>query len=370
MQEVLSMENTGLYEEYIEDAYENLTELSRNMETKTYLAKHKPSGKIVVKKKVSKQVASIYERLRNLRSPHLAKVLEVCFGNEYCIVIEEYISGENLEEMLENRGFLSENETENYILQILQCLAQIHSIGIVHRDLTPANVLISTDGIVKLIDFGIARTPKENQSKDTTILGTVGYASPEQFGFSQTDARTDIYAVGILLNKMLTGRLPGEGFTDSIKFRGIVEKCIMIDPQKRYQRVEEIISEISLPEIKEKQQQEETIWPGFRSDILWHKVIAIVGYIFMALSIVVFISDYGTTVPAFFLESVALSMYIVAPFLIGSNFGRWDRRWKPFSGMPKPLTVIIRIFACVLFFMLGTELESYVKYTLLHLTNP
>lgn len=365
------MDNTKIYKEYIESTYENLTELSQNEAGTTYLARHRQNGRIVVKKKVSVQAGKIYERLRKLDSPYLTKVLEVCFCDTYCIVIESYLSGETLEQKLENSMFFSEEETEYYILQILQCLVQIHSVGIVHRDLTPSNVLISTDDVVKLIDFGIARTPKENQNRDTTILGTVGYASPEQFGFFQTDARTDIYAIGILLNKMLTGKLPAERLTESKKFRKIVEKCIMIDPQKRYQTAEEIIIQIKpLRKRGNTGKEDETIWPGFRSNILWRKVVAITGYVFMLLSIVVFITEYGTTIQAFLLESAALSLYIVAPFLIGSNFGRWDRKWKPFSGMPKPLTITIRVMACMLFFILGTELESYVKYTLLQLPKP
>lgn len=365
------MSKTKLYEEYIKNTYIELTELAQSEYGNTYLAKNKGNGMIVVKKQVNIQTGKVYERLRNIKSPYLAQIQEVCFCDDFCIIIESYISGETLEQKLEQSNSLSEEEIDLYSLQILECLSRIHKAGIVHRDLTPSNILISTDNIVKLIDFGIARTTKENQCKDTTILGTAEYAAPEQFGFSQTDGRTDIYAFGIVLNKMLTGILPSEQLTESKKYRKIVEKCIMFEPEKRYQTVEEILSKVKVKNIQKNSQKEDTIiWPGFRSNILWHKIVAITGYAFLLMVIALSISEYGTTIQTFFLECTALFLYIVAPFLIGSNFGKWERKWKPFSSMPKLLTITIRVVVAFLLIGFGLELEDYVKYTLLNLPKP
>lgn len=356
------------YEEYIKNTYIELTELDQKESGNTYLAKNKANGTLVVKKQVSIDTGKVYERLRNIESPYLAQIQEVCFCEDYCIIIVSYISGETLEQKLERNFSLSEEEIELYSLQILECLSQIHKAGIIHRDLTPSNVLISTDNVVKLIDFGIARTPKENQNKDTTLLGTAEYASPEQFGFSQTDGRTDIYAFGILLNKMLTGALPSKQLTENKKYRKIVEKCIMFEPEKRYQTVDEILSKVKLKNIQKNNQKEDaTVWPGFRSNILWHKIVAIAGYAFFLITISTFLKDYGTTIQTFFLECIALFLYIIAPFLIGSNWGRWDRKWKPFSGMPKPLAVGFRVTIALLSMYWGFELQDYIKYTLLHI---
>ena len=291
------MNGQKLYQDYIDEMYENLTELSTGNMGRTYLARNRVSGKIVIKKYIPVQTGNIYERLKDISNPNLARIYEVCPCQDYCAIIEEYISGENLESILEDEKILSEEVVTAYLIQILKALQIVHNQGIVHRDLTPANILISTDNVPKLIDFGIARNQKENQSQDTMILGTLGYASPEQFGFRQTDGRADIYAIGILINKMLTGKLPNEQLTENKKYQKIVEKCIQIDPDKRYYSVEQILEQIE--DKLETWEKDVTIWPGFRSDILWRKIVACVGYVCMLLLFVANLDTYGKTIPAF-----------------------------------------------------------------------
>ena len=105
------------------------------------------------------------------------------------------------------------------------------------------NVILTNEGEVKLVDFDIARIYQPGKSKDTDMMGTQGYAAPEQFGFGQTDARTDIYAMGVLLNYMLVREFPMEKLTEG-KFRTIVLKCIKINPEDRYQNVDELKADI------------------------------------------------------------------------------------------------------------------------------
>lgn len=360
------MNRNELYETYIEETFENLTELGTGETGRTFLAKHKGTGEIVVKKQIPLQTGQVYEKMKAMNHPNFARIYEVCYCQGYCIVIEEYISGETLEEKLENLKILPEELVTEYLIQILKGLEAVHGEGIVHRDLTPANILISTDNVPKLIDFGIARNPKENQTKDTLILGTLGYASPEQFGFRQTDSRTDVYAIGILINKMLTGKLPNEHLTENRRYRKIIEKCIQIDPDKRYHSAGQILEE--LEEKKQSWEEDSTIWPGFRSNILWRKIVAIAGYICMLLAMVIFLGEYGKSIQTFCLEFIALFLYVWVPFIIGTNMWRWDRRWFPFSTMPKALTISIRVIAAIVFFSAGIELENYVKFTLLGLT--
>ena len=359
------MENNELYLKYIEEMYEELTELGSSEMGKTFLAKHRGSGKIVVKKQIPVQTGKVYEKVKEIHHPNLAKIYDVCYGKESCIVIEEYISGDTLEEKLEELKVFPKETAENYLVQILQGLREVHRQGVVHRDLTPANILISTDNVVKLIDFGIARNPKENQKKDTFILGTVGYASPEQFGFLQTDNRTDIYAIGILLNKMLTGKLPNEQLTENEKFRKIVKKCIQIDPEKRYVTVDEILSKLGVG--KGSGKSDASIWPGFRSGVKWRRIVGVIGYALLALCTVVPLVDYGKSLETLGLELIAVIIYVWITFFIASNFGRWDRRWKPFASMPKEVTITIRVIASITSFYLGMLLENYVRYTMLGL---
>lgn len=141
-----------------------------------------------------------------------------------------------MQQYLEYYGVFAEERVKDYVADILEVLGQVHALGIVHRDITAGNIMISDDGIVKLIDFGIAREVKKEQGKDTVVLGTVGYAAPEQFGFHQSDARTDLYAVGVLCNEMLTGKLPGDGlYNGSQNMQKIILKATVIDAKQRFQ---------------------------------------------------------------------------------------------------------------------------------------
>ena len=370
------MEKNELYTKYIADTYQELTELGSGETGKTFLARHRGNGKIVVKKRIPLQTGAVYEKIKRIHHPNLARIYEVCYDEKFCTVIEEYISGETLEEKLEELKVLPEETVTDYLIQILQGVGKVHEQGIVHRDLTPANILISTDYVVKLIDFGIARNPKENQKKDTLILGTVGYASPEQFGFLQTDNRTDIYAIGILLNKMLTGKLPNEQLTENKKYRKIVEKCIQIDPEKRYKTVEEIQKELGKNEdsreekLKEPGEKETSVWPGFRSNVKWHRVVGIIGYVLMGIYSIASLAECSRSLETFAMELAALITYVGFTFLIASNFGRWDSRWKPFSRMTKEVRVTIRVIASLVTFYFGMLLENYVRYTILGLPHP
>ena len=118
-------------------------------------------------------------------------------------------------------------------------LSFLHRINIVHRDIKPENIIITDNATVKLIDFNASRVYKNECTADTVVLGTIGYASPEQFGITQSDARTDIFALGVLLNVMLTGVHPSEQLAKG-RAGKIVLKCTQIDPNKRYQSVEEL----------------------------------------------------------------------------------------------------------------------------------
>lgn len=266
-------EKLPLYEEYIKSAYQELTHLSKKEGAETVLVQHRGSGRIAVKKNVSVEAAGIYQALREFNHPNIVKVYEVCRNEKASIVIEEYISGETLESKLED-GLLPDEKVIKYTVQLLDALQEIQKKNIIHRDITPANVIISSDDVVKLIDFGISRSRKEEQKKDTCILGTVGYAAPEQFGFQQTDITTDFYALGVLINVMLTGKLPAEKMTDNKKFAKIVRKCVQMDPAKRYQSAAKIRQDLVGQAIGREQnadRKDVNVFPGFRSDVRWKK---------------------------------------------------------------------------------------------------
>ena len=352
------MENAKLYEEYIESNYEELKKISKNEVGSTYLARNRHTGALVIKKQVSLEIGNIYKRLQKIDSPNLAPILEICFQEKYCIVMEKYISGETLGQRLERKGKFMEDEAIYFCAQILRCLQKVHKSGIVHRDLTPANILVSVDGIVKIIDFGIARTPKENQTEDTVIMGTRGYASPEQFGFRQTDARTDIYAFGILLNKMLTGYMPNEQLPEKRKYRKIIKKCTMMEPKERYMSVGEILKEFGKEAGENIWETDKCIVPGFRKNVIWHKVVAIVVYIYCSIGFLGIWLENLTGLKSAVMNFVAMCVFWVAPILVITNFGRWENRLKFYAKIPLAIRIIIRIILIFGFLLTGVLLAD------------
>ena len=116
----------------------------------------------------------------------------------------------------------------------------VHGSGIVHRDIKPDNIIICDDNNVKIIDFDISKIYKSNQRSDTQTLGTVGFAAPEQFGMQQSDARTDLYSLAVLLNVLLTGEHPSVKMCENKKILKVIKKCLSINPDDRYSTAEEL----------------------------------------------------------------------------------------------------------------------------------
>ena len=149
-------------------------------------------------------------------------------------MLEEYVQGDTLSEILEG-GLLTTAESKQIVRQLCSALWVFHSMGVVHRDVKPDNVIIRGKEAV-LIDFDASRIYKSTIQEDTQILGTTGFAAPEQYGLSQSDGRADIYALGVLLNIMLTGEHPSRKLAGGRMGR-IVQRCTMVNPSKRYKNI-------------------------------------------------------------------------------------------------------------------------------------
>ena len=149
-------------------------------------------------------------------------------------LLEEYVQGDTLSEILEG-GLLTTAESKQIARQLCSALWVFHSMGVVHRDVKPDNVIIRGKEAV-LIDFDASRIYKSTIQEDTQILGTTGFAAPEQYGLSQSDGRADIYALGVLLNIMLTGEHPSRKLAGGRMGR-IVQRCTMVNPAKRYKNI-------------------------------------------------------------------------------------------------------------------------------------
>lgn len=150
------------------------------------------------------------------------------------LVVEEFIEGDNLGFLLEGALF-TPGETRAIVKQLCRALWVLHSMAAVHRDIKPENVILRGKDAV-LIDFDAARLHKPGAQADTQVLGTTGFAAPEQYGLSQSDVRTDIYSLGVLINVMLTGEHPSKRLAEG-HMGWVVQRCTQVNPQKRYQDV-------------------------------------------------------------------------------------------------------------------------------------
>ena len=197
------------------------------------LIRHKATGQPFILRRFTGN-SEVYQRLLDYTCPNLPTIFEVARQGDENLVLEEYIKGDTLDFLLRGSLF-SQEETKRIVRQVCQALWVLHSIGAVHRDVKPDNIILRGDQAV-LIDFDAARFHKLEAENDTQILGTTGFAAPEQYGLSQSDLRADIYAVGILINVMLTGEHPSRRLVEG-KMGRIVDRCTHVNPQRRYKNV-------------------------------------------------------------------------------------------------------------------------------------
>lgn len=199
--------------------------------------------------------------LKKLEHPSLPRITNIITEDDYFFIVMDFIDGRTLDVIIREQGKIQEDTVVDWAKEICEVLGYLHNQDppIIYRDMKPSNLMLTKDGRVKLIDFGIAREFKEEATADTTFLGTRGFAAPEQYKDStfksQTDERTDIYGLGVTLYNMLTGKRPDEppyelkplrqwdmSFSEGIEY--IVAKCTQIDPALRYQNVAELMEDL------------------------------------------------------------------------------------------------------------------------------
>ena len=224
----------------LKSEYELIRVLKESPRGSIRLVRHKATGKKFILRQFTGN-AEVYQKLLGYSCQNLPEILEVAVDGEKALVIEEFIEGDTLDFLLEGALFTSQ-ETREIVTQLCQALWVLHSMAAVHRDIKPENVIIRRRQAV-LIDFDAARLHKPDQEADTQVLGTTGFAAPEQYGLSQSDVRTDIYALGVLMNVMLTGEHPSKKLAEGRMGR-IVERCTRVSPEKRYKNVLRLMGEL------------------------------------------------------------------------------------------------------------------------------
>ena len=237
----------------IDDAYRVKQVLARGTDGMTELVTLDGSG-LFVRKRIALRLArrSVWAALADCgcdRLPHVEATYEM---PEEFVVVYDFVPGDTLERVVELRGRLSVDDALRLVVQVCEAAGALHARGVIHRDISPTNVIVAVDG-ARLIDLGIARMRVEGVSHDTTSLGTWGFASPEQYGFAQTDARSDVYSIGRLFGYMLTGVRPDadeyEGLLADATVvpsgvRTVIDRACAFEPSARYQSAAELASAV------------------------------------------------------------------------------------------------------------------------------
>ncbi|WP_017471218.1 serine/threonine-protein kinase [Amphibacillus jilinensis] len=254
----------------VDGRYEILKEIGRGGMSVVYLAMDNRLNKSLVVKDIRKREgrdnqllihslvveANLLKKLEHSALPRIYDIIE-SKGDIY--VVMDYIEGQSLKQLLDSHGRVPAKDVIKWARQLSDVLGYLHSQQphpIIYRDMKPDNIMLTPNGKVKLIDFGIAREYKVEHSTDTVNLGTKGYASPEQLSGQQTDARTDIYSLGVTLYHLVTGRSLSEPPFEVKPIRQwdpslpeglehIIHKCTQTEPDQRYQSCEQLSDDLA-----------------------------------------------------------------------------------------------------------------------------
>lgn len=327
------------------------TEELKALNESTSIVRNIQSGEIYIKKQLDNVNINLAEKLCSIRHRNLAAVIEVTNENGVNYSYSEFAPGRSLQSYLDEGKTFTEKEAKTIILDVCNGLEILHANGIIHRDITASNVILSYDGNVKIIDYGIIRAKRENAECDTHILGTAGYAAPEQFGFFQTDERADIYSVGVLLNVLLTGKFPNEELCKG-KSREIVKKCISMDLTDRYASVIEIKEQLSG---KKALHRKVNNLPGFRSKSVLVRIAASIIYIAVLIIYAGLVfaihSNIGTLKTI--LAAIVLALAFLIPYCFTFNPFNILENFKIYSKIKNSQQVFIRVFVSIIVFFGG-----------------
>lgn len=252
--------------EVIDGKYEILREIGRGGMSVVYLAMDKRLNKQWAVKEFRKDEQDennkvnldslLHEAniMKKLDHPTLPRIVDIIDDKNSVYIVMDYIEGEPLSKVLEASGAQPQEAVIEWAKQLAEVLDYLHTQNppVIYRDMKPANIMLKPDNTIRVFDFGIAREYKEGKDGDTIALGTRGYAAPEQFGDSQTDARTDIYSFGVTLYHLLTGKNPAEPPYEIYPIRHwnpslssglewLIQKCTQLNPNDRYQSFAEVM---------------------------------------------------------------------------------------------------------------------------------
>lgn len=260
---------------YLADRYEILDKIGTGGMSDVYKAMDHILGREVAVKVLKQEFAedvtfvikfrSEAQSAAGLEHPNIVNIYDVGSENGMYYIVMEYVEGITLKTYIEKKGQLNFKEAISIAIQVGRGIEAAHNKGIIHRDIKPQNIIISTEGKVKVTDFGIARATSSN-TIHADVMGSVHYASPEQARNGYVDGKSDIYSLGIVMYEMVTGRVPFDGDTTvavalqhlqeemvapsayapdlPISLEKIILKCTMKSPDRRYAAIEDLLLDL------------------------------------------------------------------------------------------------------------------------------
>lgn len=249
--------------------------------------------------------------MKRLDHPALPRIVDIIDNGLTIYVVMDYIEGESLDKILLEYGAQSEELVIEWGKQLCDALSYLHSQKppIIYRDMKPANVMLKPEGNIKIIDFGIAREYKEERLADTTVLGTNGYAPPEQYGSRQTDARSDIYSLGMTMHHLITGIDPrpkdymyapvrqwNPQLSEGIE--AIIDKCVSPAPENRYQSCTDLLYDLEHPTLitKDFKRKQKRRLGAFLAMAIMFLLLLVSGFTFRFLAVNTNNNDYEALV--------------------------------------------------------------------------
>lgn len=331
-----------------------------------YLVRHQESGRLYVRKTLDIYSSDIYSSLQKHPVKGIPRILASCEEDGKLTVIEEFISGCTLLDKIEctrkavNTGTgtiqedaalydtLTVSSIGRYMIQLCEILERLHSLDppLIHRDLKPSNIMITNCDNVLLLDFNAARyyTGSPTQGQDTRLLGTQGYAAPEQYGFRESSPQTDIYSFGRIL-KQAVASLPSTDHT----FDAVIDKCTQMDPSGRYPSASALKAALkkclaryersTLPD--RNRMVNPYLPPGMRTLTPWKMLLALVTYAAL-FQLCLTMQIENSKGAGLWFQRIAVLIIFLVDVLIANNY-LGIQKYAPFSQNPNKAVRILGI---------------------------
>ncbi len=299
--------------------YKNVADLNANH--RVYVVQHEKTNKVFVKKVLDIYNLNVYRILLDEQIQGTPKIEALFYAtdNTELVVIEEYISGNTLEEMLNDSRHFTVDEIVKIGKNLCETLGRLHENMIIHRDIKPSNVIITPEGEAILIDMNAAKILSSGKNRDTMLIGTEGYAAPEQYGFRASDSRTDIYSLGVLLKELTDTCIESDPKITELK--NIIDKCREMNPDDRYKNISELYEKLKgLADTKAGSASGKNMDPGKRKYLP---------------------PGFRTGQPCNILAAIAMYTFVI--YLSAST---------PYQGVTGPVLIVLKILTFIMCLML------------------